>query len=136
MILALPYPPSANRYWRIFRGRAVHGAAAREYLEQVDLLARDARLVKLHDCVRVWITLHPVLPKDWAKRERKDARWALGVRRIDVDNAGKVALDALQGVAYNNDRQVTDYRARLGAPIPNGGLTVEITPDPFWESPL
>ncbi len=46
---------------------------------------------------------------------------------IDLDNALKVALDALQGIAYHNDRQVR----RIGAeyadePVAGGGLAVEI----------
>lgn len=46
---------------------------------------------------------------------------------IDLDNALKVALDALQGIAYHNDRQVRRIVAEYGSePAAGGGLAVEI----------
>ncbi|EMS1813588.1 RusA family crossover junction endodeoxyribonuclease, partial [Neisseria gonorrhoeae] len=46
---------------------------------------------------------------------------------IDLDNALKVALDALQGVAYHNDRQVRRIAADYaGEPVAGGGLAVEV----------
>ena len=47
--------------------------------------------------------------------------------RLDVDGPIKIALDAMQGVAYTNDKQVTCLTARVGEPLPKGGLTVRIT---------
>lgn len=134
-MILLPYPPSANRYWRVFRGRAVHSAEAREYKDEVERLAREQRVIPMATCVKVRITLMPVQPKDHIKRAKADPKWGLSVRRIDIDNAGKVALDALQGIIYFNDRQITDYRVRLGAPMPGGGLLVEWSVDEEWESP-
>jgi len=57
------------------------------------------------------------------------------VRRVDLDNALKVALDAMQGAAYEDDRQITDIRIRLRQPIEGGGMTVTVSTDEFWESP-
>ncbi len=46
---------------------------------------------------------------------------------IDLDNALKVTLDALQGIAYANDKQVRRIAAEYaGEPEQGGGLTVEI----------
>lgn len=46
---------------------------------------------------------------------------------IDLDNALKVALDSLQGVAYENDKQVRSIAAEYGSePVAGGGLVVEI----------
>jgi len=75
---------------------------------------------------------HPVRPADADKREKKDRLWGLNVRRIDIDNAQKVALDALQGIAYENDRQITFLSIKLGQPIAGGGLQVTITEDGDW----
>ncbi|EPI5870320.1 RusA family crossover junction endodeoxyribonuclease, partial [Neisseria gonorrhoeae] len=45
----------------------------------------------------------------------------------DLDNALKVALDALQGVAYHNDRQVRRIAADYAdEPVTGGGLAVEV----------
>jgi len=53
-----------------------------------------------------------------------------GKRRIDLDNAFKAALDALQACgAYQNDRQVTDMHAQVIEGIRGGGLLVCLEPD-------
>jgi crossover junction endodeoxyribonuclease RusA len=43
---------------------------------------------------------------------------------IDLDNCLKVALDALQGVAYENDKQVRSIRLDYGEPLECGGLSI------------
>lgn len=47
--------------------------------------------------------------------------------RIDLDNAIKAALDALQGVAYRDDKQVTRIVATVGEAIEHGGLSITTT---------
>lgn len=132
MVVNLPYPPSTNRYWRSFRGRMVRSKVAVDYKNEVQLIAMDAGMTLNTGSVFVTMTLCPALPKDWAKRANKDPNWALGVRRIDLDNAQKVALDALQGIAYENDRQITKLSISLGQPRPDGMLSVCVQSDCKW----
>lgn len=129
------YPPSVNRYWRMFRNRMVRSSTAVEYKEHVAEVSSAVFPESMKGCIMVDVKLHPIRPKDWQKREKKDSMWALGVRRIDLDNALKVALDAMQGIAYDDDRQITDIRIRLRNPIEDGGMTVTVGPDEFWETP-
>lgn len=131
-MLMLPYPPSTNRYWRSFRGRMVRSKDALEYKDVVQELAQDAGLEMRVGCVRVDMLLHPALPKDWEKRQKKDREWLLSVRRIDLDNALKVAIDALQGIAFENDRQITSLTIQLGHAVVDGGLSVKINSDLVW----
>lgn len=132
-MMMLPYPPSTNRYWRNFRGMMVRSKEAIEYKELVQQIASSSGLELRDGCVHVQMSLHPALPQDWVKRQKRDPNWALGVRRIDLDNAQKVALDALQGIAYENDRQVTRLSIALGTPIEGGGLSVLIEDDEKWK---
>lgn len=132
-MILLPYPPSTNRYWRSFRGRMVRSKVATDYKDEVRARAIEAGIELLDGCVAVNMELCPALPKDWRKRLAKDPAWALSVRRIDLDNAQKVALDALQGVAYENDRQVTMLSISLGTPVEGGGLLVKVKKDLAWE---
>lgn len=134
-MLLLPYPISTNRYWRTFRGRTIRSAEAVRYKDCVTALASESMSSMYRVPVEVRMILHPERPQDWAKRAKKDANWALSVRRIDIDNAQKVALDALQGVMYENDKQVTTLTISLGEPIEGGGLSVEVTPDKTWSTP-
>lgn len=83
--LTLPYPPSANRYWRSFRGRVVKSAAAKAYQAGVRLTHRADPVTG-----PVAVSLAVYRP----------------ARRGDLDNSIKVLLDALKGVAFVDDAQV------------------------------
>ena len=137
--LVLPYPVSANKYWRsvTIRGRGnvmLRSKAANEYRDQVHALALTAGLREpILGLVGVTLVLHPREPVDAAKRIRKEgAHWHLNVKAMDVDNAIKVALDALAGIAYVDDEQIATLMIDRGMPVPGGALAVrvrEVEPD-------
>ena len=131
-MMMLPYPISTNRYWRNFGGRMVRSSEAVAYKEEVGFIAVSSGIKMIQGPVQVDLVLHPPAPNDWQKREKKNPLWGLDVRRIDLDNAQKVALDALQGIAYENDRQITSLSIRLGQPLGEGGLGVVVTRDTVW----
>lgn len=62
----------------------------------------------------VHLILHPRLTKAGKKSSV----------RLDLDNAIKPTLDALNGAAWLDDHQVTRIVAEVGDPIIGGGLTV------------
>lgn len=87
------------------------------YRAAVRNLARSEGLKEsLMGPIRVCATLHPRLTK---KGEASKTR-------LDLDNCVKVLLDALQGIAYDNDRQVEDLRILLGGPVEGGGISVVV----------
>ncbi len=130
--ILLPYPPSANRYWRSFRGRMVRSAEANTYRDITQQTFTEAGVDLFEEPVVVRMELHPVLPADWERRQKKDPHWWLRVRRLDLDNAQKVVLDALQGVCFVNDRMVTKLTISLGEPVSCGGLSVRVYRDTRW----
>lgn len=93
MKLVLPYPPSANRYWRVFRGVVVKSKQAREYQKGVAKLVL-AQLSGKSDLPaftgEVAVSLVAYRP----------------AKRGDLDNLLKVTLDALRKVVYEDDSQV------------------------------
>lgn len=112
--LTLPYPVSANVYWRSFVPRG-HSRAivtlsdeAKAYKATVGKLVREAGiLTPLAGRVAISVQLFPARPQDWARRARKDpVGWDDDVRCIDLDNANKVLLDSLKGLAIEDDRWV------------------------------
>lgn len=108
--LTLPYPPSANRYWRhSARGgfAKVHlSAEAKAYREDVAWRARLAGMQPIAGRVALTVRLFPHLPKDWQRRQRKDPEtWDDTVQCIDLGNCEKVLSDALNGVAWRDDSQ-------------------------------
>lgn len=130
MKLVLPYPVSANRYWQSFvpkgaRRAIVHPSTeAKAYKRAVGLIANLAGCrTPSSKPMALTFTLHP--------RMNKDGSASLVV--LDLGNCLKVAEDALQGIVYENDKQVQDIRLRYGPPIANGSLVVEIEE---WVGPL
>jgi len=91
--LVLPYPPSANRYWKTWRGRAVKSPEAKAYTLTVSALCKAARTRPLDGPVVV--SVHVFRP----------------LRRGDLDNRIKVTLDSLRGHAFADDDQVVELHA-------------------------
>lgn len=89
--IVLPYPPSANNYWRTTKGgRTYVSEEAREFKAAV------ARL-----CFGTVPTLNEVALAITVYRPRR-----IG----DLSNTLKVLEDALQGFCYRNDDQVVEIR--------------------------
>ena len=122
--LTLPYPVSANVYWRSFVPRG-HSRAivtlsdeAKAYKATVGKLVRAAGIVRpITGRVAVTVQLYPARPQDWARRARKDPMaWDDDVRCIDLDNANKVLLDSLKGLALDDDKWVRRLSAERMEP--------------------
>lgn len=113
-MILLPYPISGNRYWRSFRGRMVVSAEARAYKEHAAWVAMAAGWRVLGCDVAVEYILHPKMTKGGKASKT----------RCDLDNVLKVIGDAMNGVAWIDDKQVVAISARIGAAMKDGGLTV------------
>lgn len=105
--MILPYPPSANRYWRHNRGRTHVSSEARNYREVVSWRVKADNGAQRHtESERLSLTIN-VYPPDR--------------RRRDLDNTLKVTLDALQHAGvYADDSQIdqlTVTRCGLGGYI-------------------
>ena len=110
--LTLGLPPSANRYWRMGNNRLYVSDAALDYKSDVVKLARQQRFG------------HPI---------EGDVAIALHVYRQrkagDLDNYLKVLIDALKGIAYADDRQITHIHAYRFDDPKNPRVEVEIAPN-------
>lgn len=131
--LTLPYPVSANRYWRSFvpRGRkvavVVRSAEANAYRRDVAVLAKLAGISEpLTGRVALGIALYPRRPKDWQRRAAESDTWADTVQCIDLGNCEKVMADALNGIAWIDDKQL--WRITLQKREPDdAGPRIEVT---------
>lgn len=111
--IELPYPPSANRYWRsIGRGRVLVSEEGRRFrsLVAAEWLAHPERHPPLEG--RVGVRLAIYVPDN---------------RRRDVDNVLKPTLDALTHAGvWVDDSQVDDLHIRRGHLVEGGALVVEV----------
>lgn len=111
--IELPYPPSANRYWRsIGRGRVLISEEGRRFhaLVAAEWLAHPKRHPPLEGRVGVRIA--------WHVPDR---------RRRDIDNVLKPSLDSLKHAGvYVDDSQIDDLHIRRGEMVEGGALIVEV----------
>lgn len=130
IVLTLPYPLSANRYWRPVRIGAhitiVPTKEAKAYRAEVGALAKAAGCkTAIAGRVAIGVQLYPHRPLDFAKRQRVHGQaWDDTVQCIDLDNANKVLLDALKGVVIEDDKWVRRIVAERMEPDDKGARVV------------
>jgi len=108
MIITLPWPPSANRYYRTVNGRPILSKVAREYRAEVVTLVGTVTAIS----GRISVTIE-AYPPDQRKR--------------DLDNLLKQTLDALQHAGvYLDDSQIDQILIKRGMVRPNGSMRIEI----------
>jgi crossover junction endodeoxyribonuclease RusA len=135
---AIPYPVSANRYWRSYvpkgRNRAivVLSEEAKSFKSQVGWVAKTAGLRNpMQGRVHVYVALYPAKPQDAERRMRRlGDGWDDNVRSLDLDNALKVTIDALKGIAFEDDRQVWRLTAERMEPDGEARAVVGVAPIP------
>lgn len=92
--LTLPYPPSANRYWRMVNGRMIVSAEARKYKRAAATIAIIRRVTQTLGPVKCFIDFYRP------------------AKRGDLDNTLKVCIDSLKGIAFEDDSQIVEIHAR------------------------
>lgn len=95
----------------------IRSKEANAYKKAVSDLCIANDVDKLEGKVYLNIIFHPKTKKDGTESSV----------RIDLDNCLKVAIDALNGFAYTDDKQIVKIVAEIGKAIENGGLTVSWT---------
>lgn len=87
-LVTLPLPPSANRYWRMGRNKIYLSDEAVAYKLQVANIFQHLDVKPIEGDIEIVMTVY-----------RKQ-------RSGDLDNKIKVLLDAMQGLAYHDDKQI------------------------------
>ncbi len=114
LCLDLPEAPSANRYWRVFRGRAVKSAEARDYQAAV------------REHANAVVPVPGMFPFPKGTPVRVSVDWHRSIRSGDLDNRLKIVLDALKRVVYADDSQIVEIVARRFDAPRKGRVTVVV----------
>jgi len=109
ILLNLPWPPSANTYYRVVNGRSILSAVARKYRETIYAQFHIAEPLT----GRLSLTLY-AYPPDQRKR--------------DLDNMLKQTLDALQHAGiFKDDSQIDRILIERKKRVEGGSMLVSIT---------
>lgn len=104
----VPYPPSANRYWRMFNNRMVISSEAKQYMYLVDSIVSKSFRFDPLDGIKVVSAMYP--PDN---------------RKRDLDNALKVLLDSFERAGvYENDSQIKEIHATMMPVLKPGKVVV------------
>lgn len=139
--LVLPYPLSSNRYWKAITipGRTMMAPSkeAKAYKAEVGYRARQAGIrTPLLGRISLHLMLYPQRPQDWARRARINPHaWDDDVRCIDLGNAEKVLSDALNGIAWHDDKQHRRILLERMEPDGDARVVVRITPMALMQAP-
>lgn len=108
--ITLPWPPSVNHYWRMWRGRMLISRQGRAYREQVGAILKAAGVTPQPGHLAVHVELYP---PDRRKR--------------DVDNTFKAIGDSLQhGGAFHDDSQIVWLLLEKAEVVDSGRVIVRI----------
>lgn len=95
-------------------GRAYTPKDTKDYEEYIQYCFKSAYPVAepFDTPVRITIDAYHGIPKSYSKRRAEDCfnGTELPCKKPDVDNIAKAVLDALNGVAFEDDRQVVGMR--------------------------
>jgi crossover junction endodeoxyribonuclease RusA len=108
--LELPWPPSLNSYYRMFRSRILISRSGRAYRKKVIALLQDRFSTALTGRLQVTICAHPP--------DR---------RRRDLDNSQKCLLDSLQHAGvFLDDSQIDSLCIHRCNIVPGGQIRLKI----------
>ena len=109
----LPFPPSVNACWRVFRNRSILSRRGREYRAEAIKAMKLQGLYKegVSERLSVSLTLHPPT-----------------LRKYDIDNFCKASFDALSHAGFwVDDEQIDVLTIKKSEKVRGGKLVVKVT---------
>ena len=114
-------------------GRAYTPETTLSAEQRIQAVAHAEGVKPLDGFVRVRVIGVGRIPPSWSKRKRVEALAAhYDARKPDADNVLKLVMDALNGIAWADDVQVTD--ARVERRLDEGGERLVIIIEPARET--
>lgn len=65
------------------------------------------------------------IPTSWSKKKQKEHEFKRHTNKPDVDNLAKLVMDALNGVAYADDKQIYSLSvSKIYSPVAGTSVTI------------
>lgn len=116
MILTISGEPVGKGRPRFYGGHAVTPPKTREYEERIRELFAYSQLKMIEGPVSVEVLAYYKIPKSATKSRKENMRSGKEKPTIkpDIDNVIKAICDALNGYAYEDDKQIVQLSAVKG----------------------
>lgn len=117
-VMGTPKGKARPRFVRTCKGVRTYTPKQTETYQNEVAVAymQSCKGAKLNGPIWANITAYYAMPKSTPKSKRSDMVWY--DKKPDVDNIAKAVMDALNGIAYDDDKQITSLiiDKRYGAP--------------------
>ena len=91
---------------RFFKGRVFSPKDTHGFSDKIQAQARGAHIEKIDGPVALSVYVHRAIPKSASKKRKALLQWTWCSSKPDLDNVFKSVMDALNGIAWNDDTQV------------------------------
>ena len=98
---------------RVTRWSTFYPKKYTQFKEDMEMAVNDIQFVPFEGNIYAQIDFFIQIPKSWSKKKKLAKQGTYCDNNADIDNYCKSILDALNGVYYEDDRQVVMLRARM-----------------------
>ncbi len=104
-----PVPASRPR---VTRWSTFYPKKYTQFREDMKIAIGDVQFIPLQTNVYAKLDFFVKIPKSWSKKKKEEYQGRFCDNNADIDNYCKAILDSLNGIYYEDDRQIVMIRAR------------------------
>ena len=104
--LTVPYPPMPAPRPRFSKFGAYNPKKYTDHKRAIALLAKNI-FTPREGAIKIMCIFYMPIPKSWSKKKKIEAVGKYHIKKPDSDNLLKTIKDALNGIAYVDDSQVS-----------------------------
>ena len=83
-----------------------------EFKKTMEEITRHTTFIPTNKLIYTQLDFFVGMPKSWSKKKKKLKNGKYCDNNADIDNYCKAILDSLEGIYYENDKQIVMIRAR------------------------
>ena len=105
-------PTPASRP-RVTRWATYYGKKYSQFKENMAEITKNIKTIPLEGNIYAELCFNIQIPKSWSKKKKEAKNGAYCDNNADIDNYCKAILDSLNGIYYEDDRQVVMLKATM-----------------------
>jgi len=104
-----PVPASRPR---VTRWSTFYPKKYTEFRASMEMAVKDVQFIPFETNIYAKLDFFVQIPKSWSKKKKESMQGKFCDNNADIDNYCKAILDSLNGIYYQDDRQIVMIRAR------------------------